>query len=229
MGGIVAWRDITEIKLAQQEVRTRGAGTGAVQPGPGTVRLRGVSRPEGAAADGERVHGPAEKPLPGQAGCQGDEYIPFATDAAVRMQELIDALLAYSRVGRSSATESIEVDPAVDGRWGICRRPSRSRRGDHTRYFADRARMNPVDYDPGVPEFDRQCHQVSARGRGAGGVYRGGEDVRSQGSGVRGSDQGTGGKTGSRKSEATGPADMIEMGVARQPVVAHSLFLTPES
>ena len=50
----------------------------------------------------------------GQLDAKADEYISFAADAAVRMQNLIDALLAYSRVGRGGATETVHVSEAVD-------------------------------------------------------------------------------------------------------------------
>ena len=36
-----------------------GRGPGPLQQGPGAVRLRGLARPEGAAADGDRLHEPA--------------------------------------------------------------------------------------------------------------------------------------------------------------------------
>ncbi|HBA82812.1 MAG TPA: hypothetical protein DCZ95_01840 [Verrucomicrobia bacterium] len=50
----------------------------------------------------------------GQLDDKADEYISFATEAATRMQELIDALLSYSRVGRGNATESVAAAQAVE-------------------------------------------------------------------------------------------------------------------
>ena len=43
-----------------------------------------------------------------------DQYIEFAVGGAARMQRLIEDLLAYSRVGRESATETVQVAHAVD-------------------------------------------------------------------------------------------------------------------
>ena len=45
----------------------------------------------------------------GKLDAKSDEYIGFASDAATRMQGLIDDLLAYSRAGRGQLTECTDV------------------------------------------------------------------------------------------------------------------------
>ena len=50
----------------------------------------------------------------GRLDAKADQYIGFASDAASRMQELIDDLLAYARAGRGETTERTDVDEVVD-------------------------------------------------------------------------------------------------------------------
>ena len=55
-----------------------------------------------------------ERRYAGQLDERGEEYIAFAVDGAKRMQALINDLLAFSRVGRSSARASAStVDELV--------------------------------------------------------------------------------------------------------------------
>jgi PAS domain S-box-containing protein len=51
----------------------------------------------------------------GKLDAKADEYIFFASDAASRMQGLIDDLLAYSRAGRGEMTERTEIGAALEG------------------------------------------------------------------------------------------------------------------
>jgi Bacteriophytochrome (light-regulated signal transduction histidine kinase) len=51
----------------------------------------------------------------GQLDSDADEFIEFAVDGAARMQELINDLLAYSRVNRTtSAFETVDLDKVLD-------------------------------------------------------------------------------------------------------------------
>ena len=50
----------------------------------------------------------------GKLDAKADEYIFFASDAATRMQGLIDDLLAYSRAGQGEMTERTDVRAVLD-------------------------------------------------------------------------------------------------------------------
>ncbi len=51
----------------------------------------------------------------GKLDAKADEYIFFASDAAMRMQGLINDLLVYSRAGRGEVTERTDVGAVLDG------------------------------------------------------------------------------------------------------------------
>jgi PAS domain S-box-containing protein len=50
----------------------------------------------------------------GKLDARAEEYIKFAADAAMRMQGLVDDLLAYAKVGRDDAIESVDAGVMVD-------------------------------------------------------------------------------------------------------------------
>ena len=50
----------------------------------------------------------------GELDAKADEYILFASEAATRMQSLIDDLLAYSRVGQSEMVERTDIGAILD-------------------------------------------------------------------------------------------------------------------
>ena len=50
----------------------------------------------------------------GKLDAKADQYIGFATEGASRMQTLIDDLLAYSRTGRSEASEPTDLEGVLD-------------------------------------------------------------------------------------------------------------------
>ena len=64
-------RDISEAQAGRDGAAQDHAGTGPLQPGPGTIRLRRVSRPAGAAAGRGRLCADPAAALPGPAGCPG--------------------------------------------------------------------------------------------------------------------------------------------------------------
>ena len=137
---------------------------------------------------------------------KANEYISFATDAAARMQDLIDALLAYSRVRCGGATESVPVPDVVDAALKNLRASIDESGAVITRDSLPTLQMNLVELtqmfqnlignaikfrQEGVaPEVHIGAERMSGvRGQESG--------VRSQGSGVR--SQGSG--SGKRKPE----------------------------
>jgi signal transduction histidine kinase len=93
------------------------------------------------------------------------EAIDYAVDGAVRMKQMIEDLLAYSRVS-SKARPAAVVDTH-----------SRGRRRGGVRRPASRAGGCRPD-GPVVPEPGGQCHQVPHPGRTAAGPYRGAAQPR---------------------------------------------------
>ena len=223
MGGIVAWRDITEIKLAQQEVRRAArelARSNQDLEQFAYVASHDLKEPLRMVRG---FMGLLKSQYQGALDVKANEYISFATDAAARMQDLIDALLAYSRVGRGGATESVPVPDVVDAALKNLRASIDESGAVITRDSLPTLQMNPVELTQvfqnligNAIKFRQEgvALEVHIGAERMSGVRGQGSGVRSQGSGVRGQE------TGSLKSEAIGPADMAETGIAWQPVAA---------
>ena len=83
----------------------------------------------------------------GQLDERADQYIEFAVDGAQRMQRLINDLLAFSRVGRT--TERLRAGrPGARSRWP--RRPSSTRRAPERTARSSSASCRTVQGDPAL-------------------------------------------------------------------------------
>ena len=92
----------------------------------------------------------------GKLDAKADEYIFFASDAASRMQGLIDDLLVYSRAGRGAMTERTDVAALLDKVLkSLTVSIEESGRADHARPLAH-GHVRPAGTDPSLPEPDRQ-------------------------------------------------------------------------
>ena len=103
-----------------------------------------------------------------------DEFIGFAVDGARRMQELINDLLTYSRVGtRALQLEAVDTSQVVDQVVSDLAAAIEDSGASVTRDdAADRAGRSDAA-PPAVPEPDRQRHQVPPPGRAAAGARLG--------------------------------------------------------
>ena len=91
----------------------------AIERGARTVRLRRLPRPPGTSPHGHRFSS-SSNAATRTASTAGQRVIAFAVDGATRMSRLITDLLAFSRVGRSTAAvwPPVDLEPALcDKRW----------------------------------------------------------------------------------------------------------------
>ena len=155
----------------------------------------------------------------GRLDAKADEYIRFAADAATRMQGLVNDLLAYARVGRDSAIESVDVAQAVDAalenlRAGIDESGATIVRDPLPTVQANAMELTQVFQKliGNAMKFSREgvAPEVHIEAERMSGVRGQGSGVRSQGSGVRSQESGVRSQgSGCLKLEA-GPADMTE-------------------
>ena len=106
-----------------------------------------------------------ERRYKGQLDERGEQYIEFAVDGAKRMQQLINDLLAFSRVGRTTSDfEDVDLEQVIAADRAAGRgEPRGGRCGRHSRPAAARARGGQPAR-AAAAEPDRQRGQVPRRG-----------------------------------------------------------------
>ena len=226
MGGIVAWRDITEIKLAQQEVRRTArelARSNQDLEQFAYVASHDLKEPLRMV---KGFMGLLKSRYQGALDAKANEYIRFAADAATRMQDLIDACWPIPGWGAAARPNPLLSRSAVDAALKNLRASIDESGTVITRDSLPTLQMNPVELTQVFQNLIGNAIKFRREGV-APEVHIGAERMSEVGSGVRdgvrevrGKGQGSGVRNGSLKSEATGPADMAETGVARQPVAA---------
>ena len=126
------------------------------------VRLRRLARPAGAAAHGRQLHAAVLRRYGERLDGDAQEFMDFIVDGAARMKQLIEDLLAYSRVGtRGKEFQPTVVEPPLTER---ARQPARGDRGSSGAVVTHDP-LPTVDADEcaaraAVPEPDRQRAQV---------------------------------------------------------------------
>ena len=135
----------------------------AVERGPGAVRVRLEPRPAGAAAVDRQFSSTPRTAVQGQLGEDADEYIDFIVEGGIRMQTLIQDLLAYSRVN-TTKQDLRPTDGGRAGRGGAEPRPPapRGRGRAHARPAADGA-GRPAPARAGLREPGLERDQVPPR------------------------------------------------------------------
>ena len=219
-GGIVAWRDITEIKQVRREIRhtwwelTRSnrdleqfafvASHDLKEP---LRMVRGFM---------SLLKSRYQNTLDAKA----NEYISFAIDAAARMQELIDALLNYSRLGRSNENKLTDLSEVVERALINLHMEIKESDAVITQDPLPTVAVNPLELTQVFQNLIGNAIKFRRKGL-APKVHIGARRIlgsRGQGTGVRG--QGSGFRVqerGCRKLESSGSADVTETATTRQP------------
>ena len=96
----------------------------------------------------------------GKLDAKADEYIDFASDGAARMQRLIDDLLAYSRAGRGAMTERTDMGAVLESVLENLTASIEESGAAITHDPLPTITCQPDGTDAGLPEPDRQRHQV---------------------------------------------------------------------
>ncbi|WP_249394731.1 PAS domain S-box protein [Deinococcus sp. QL22] len=110
VGAVVAMQDVTERRLAEQEIRRVNA----------ELQRSNADLEHFAAVASHDLKAPLrtitsflqllERRYAGQLDEKGNKYIAFTVEAAARMDALIDDLLAYSRVGRHRTITTLDPE-----------------------------------------------------------------------------------------------------------------------
>ena len=164
-GVFAAARDVTERKQAEKELALRAqelARSNSDLQQFAYVASHDLQEPLRMVASYTQLLG---KRYRGKLDADADDFIAFAVDGAHRMQVLINDLLAYSRVGtRGKEFASTDCEGVLEAVLVNLKASDRGdARGHKPRSFAhDPGRPDAVE--PGLPEPDRKCPEISRSG-----------------------------------------------------------------